>query len=125
MILFENFRIDGKIDWKAYHAAQIQDGEKCSECHRYTMPFPWIGHAGSCKECKRLREVEEVIHGSKVRCPYCGMSRDAFESGAVQHQTETPEIYCDFCEKKYTVSVRVLYEFTSPALIKKVEEEPE
>lgn len=117
MISMAAFEVNGKIDWKAYRSAQVEAGERCSNCERYSMPFPWQGYAGLCRECKALREPGEVTHGCKVRCPHCSEVQDAFYSGATE-RGETPEIMCDSCGEKYTVSVRVLYEFTSPALIR-------
>lgn len=117
MTEMEHFRVNGKIDFKAYREAQIRAGERCSECHRYTMPFPWQGYAGRCRECIRLLEAGEATHGCRVRCPHCRAVQDAFYSGAVREPfNENPKMTCDSCGETYTISVRVLYEFTSPAL---------
>jgi hypothetical protein len=103
---------DGKIDWKAYYTAQAENGDICYKCRHYIL-FGGKGYPTQCNDCQLLNtSKEEVRHSSLIRCPHCGDTSaiddryDLYEEG--EHET-----WCNSCDKKYTVSTRVSFTFTS------------
>ncbi len=111
-----DFKVDGKVDWKAYRAAEIANGYRCSKCDAYI--FRGCGYKQECSSCKDLLLPEEIRHEDIIRCPYC--KHEEF----VCH-TECYELYedgdhsfsCSNCEKEYEISTWVSYSFKSPPLI--------
>lgn len=102
-------------DWKAYHAARIENGEKCTVCGT-TILFP-EGKRRRCDQCQDVDGNGELVHNHFIRCPECGYTEDPFISGILEHDCEDAEVVCEGCGHDYTVGVRIQYTFTSPARI--------
>ena len=76
---------------------------------------------GLCYDCRCMKNDNgEVDHHDYIRCPKCKNVVDAYEvyEGELNEEGEH-EAWCDECNHEYTISTRVEFTFTSPALLKK------
>jgi hypothetical protein len=123
MISFTEFEKDGKVDWKAYHEAQTNAGERCCECGTYISCFGAKGPS-RCGDCKMAdTEAGEISHSSRVRCPFCKRMMEAHDLeiyGEGDHS-----VTCFDCQKDFTVNAEISFTFSSPALGKTGNEDDE
>lgn len=110
---------DGTHDWDAYTKYQVDQGDKCEECHSYIL-IASEGIPRKCGSCRALTESDESVnHDDKIRCPHCGNIQGLeFEEGEAYTEGDH-EVYCDSCEEEFTFTTNVMYNYDSPALIKK------
>ncbi len=115
MISFDDYKLpNGRTDWKAYHKAEEDAGQRCTKCEAFI--FPAAGHRTECPQCSGLWKSEEVQHSKLLRCPECGEEFDAFEaieSGDL-HRGNDAQVHCVSCDCEFTVKIWVEYTFTSP-----------
>lgn len=113
MINIKDYELpDGKIDWKAYHKAEVANGDSCYNCGHFILFSK--GYQTLCNKCNSLHNKGEVNHHSLVRCPHCGAAKrvdngddyDLYSEG--EHSTS-----CFECSKEYTVSTSVSFNFRS------------
>jgi len=106
---------EGQLDWKAYRAAQVANGETCYNCGDSIV---WHNGARSmCSACQALLEDRsEVWHDDLVRCPKCGHTHD-LRYGTSYNLFEDGEhsFMCEECEHDFEISTSVSYSFRSPA----------
>jgi hypothetical protein len=125
MISFKDYqKPDGEIDWNAYRAAKIENGQQCYRCESFLIPAR--GYRALCSSCNTLAtDPRAVTHSRLIRCPKCGEQSDAehrWESGI--HGDGEHAIGCYECEHEFTVKTFVSYLFESPARLPE-ETEPE
>jgi DNA-directed RNA polymerase subunit M/transcription elongation factor TFIIS len=106
---------EGNLDWRSYHASEVEAGEKCTKCGKFI--FPAKGHPARCYDCKSLMMDDgEVDHHSYIRCPKCGDEYNVWDTAYYEILTEeTHEVMCQSCEHEFEIETRVEYTFTSPA----------
>jgi DNA-directed RNA polymerase subunit RPC12/RpoP len=120
---------DGTRDWKAYHEAEVANGDICYQCGEFDLGMIMHpkGHRTLCRKCKRLEHSDEdESHKHMVRCPHCRHIMhisERFDDYPIIYEEGEHEIDCDACEKHYTINVNVEYSYTSPAMIKEGEGE--
>ena len=117
MISIEAYTNDeGRTDWEAYRAAQLQAGEYCMSCGAGIV-FP-KGQPTTCGECRWMAAEEgEVCHGGRLRCPACRHQWDVADFDVFDlYEEGRHEIMCPECEHEFTVSTDVSYTFTSPGV---------
>lgn len=119
---------DGKIDWDAYHRAEVAIGDACRRCGQSTilqrLRFDRDSEPAGprlCGQCQELGEAKEVLHDRLIRCPSCAHAWDpqkAAWDGDCQHVfTEGfHSVSCPKCEHDFEVSTLVSYQFRSPAV---------
>ncbi len=115
---------NGNIDWKAYHAAEVTNGERCRQCGGFIL-FQ-TGHPTSCNDCKGLDarlNTEDADHSKLVRCPACGQTMDTNDEMQDLYEEGEHIVYCDACDYKFEVSTRVSHIFTSPPMLSEEEQE--
>lgn len=107
----------GKIDWKAYNAAEVQAGQKCTCCGG--LIYPGKGHPSRCADCENLDADPELNHDSRVRCPKCRnhWAPSENEEYKLAYEDGEHEVTCDNCGHEFTVTTHVSYSYTSPAMI--------
>lgn len=107
----------GKADWKAYHAAEVEAGERCRQCGTYVVVLARIGKGPQrCPGCEFLATDPGVrTHETLVRCPHCRGTQNASDEEDICEDGEHT-ILCDHCEKEYEVGTAVSFTFTSPPL---------
>jgi DNA-directed RNA polymerase subunit RPC12/RpoP len=96
----------------------IDAGEQCMTCggHIFTLRPP--GYRRECHSCKDLgASTDEVSHKSKIRCPKCRETWDAWETdydifGEGEHDVTCPE-----CEHEFEITTYVTHTFKSPAIV--------
>jgi hypothetical protein len=105
---------DGNVDWKAYDAAQVANGEKCYRCGGIASLFG-RGHRSLCGQCEELdSDRSEVLHDSLVRCPHCRHAWNVYEGdNYALLKEDTHQVTCPECEREFEVETRVSYSFTS------------
>ncbi len=105
---------DGSVDWTAYRAATVANGETCWQCER-GITYPKGGRQ-LCFECKDLLTTDECDHEKYVRCPKCGTHWDPYEAEDYEIWAEHDEysVLCETCDHEFTVKVMVTYNITSP-----------
>lgn len=115
----------GRVNWKAYTQAKVDAGEECMTCHDFMSFFDIEGNRLGPRECYRCRSMhtseEEVRHEKLVRCPSCRYEFDITDYMSENceyrfYEAEEHDIDCPHCEKSFTVTTHVSYEFTSPAI---------
>jgi hypothetical protein len=103
------------IDWKKYRDAQINNGERCSQCKAY-IAIPQ-GYPTTCSSCRQLDDSNSVNHHAYVRCPAChrhwcpGDYEDYDILGDGEH-----DVRCVHCEHKFQISTHISWTFESPPL---------
>lgn len=107
----------GAVDWKAYHAAEGQNGNRCRECRAYIV----FGHGEpqACPACKRLEADRDSVcsHESQIRCPACGGTWDAYEAEVLLEASGgSTDVSCPGCDHGFTVLIETTYTFTSPEM---------
>lgn len=116
----DDFETDDKIDWAAYHKAQVAAGEICSKCGTHLMYFFANSPKGptECRACKGIAETSELDHEIYVRCPKCKCTWNPRETEDY-HLMEDGEhsVACEDCGHDFEVSTIVSYSFCSPGLI--------
>lgn len=112
---------DGRIDWRAYNAAQVDAGEKCMTCGKFIFAL-WADVAGpqECHACKSLHGTPETDHESRIRCPRCHHIGSAFGpecswAGNELFQDGTHRVECPECQFSFEIETHITYTFTSPA----------
>lgn len=116
---------DGGIDWESYRKAETANGERCYRCGRWIL-FG-CGYQRLCPSCEDLdRNVEEVESQDMLRCPHCQHQRRVDWEDNIGEEGDH-DLFCDNCEKDFTITTRIEYHFTSPPLNKTEakEEEPD
>jgi len=119
----------GEVDWDAYHAAQIANGDLCQTCGTYILNIRLFGPKRDpapqdCVDCKRMDDEVEVTHDKYVRCPKCKYKWDPFECEDYQVLKEDgDEVWCGECGHKFHVGTSIRYTFTSPELVKEGDSE--
>ena len=113
----------GRVNWKAYTQAKVDAGEECMTCHDFMFDYRGQSSPRECYRCRRMHTCteEEVRHEKLVRCPFCRHEFDItdYMSHNCEYRWYEPEehdIDCPQCEKTFTVTTHVSYEFTSPAV---------
>ncbi len=132
MAAISDFRTaDGSIDWKAYDAACISEGDRCYQCRSLIFDFSSRRSPGRrlCHDCDNLiHGRSEATHETLARCPHCSHAFPAAEHGAWDAATRGNEdcrMCCPSCDQSFTVQVRLILSVTSPDVIEKPPEEPE
>lgn len=115
-----------RVNWEAYHKAQIAAGEKCTQCGAFILPGK--GYPSKCAACSSLESSpDEVYHHKEARCPACGETFDMFE-----HTQETEgnhlhdgdhEVTCPECSHEFQITTIVEWSFKSPARLPPQESE--
>lgn len=128
MISFTDFEdpVTKKIDWGAYHHAEVAAGQKCTCCG--DMIYPAKGHPSRCSSCEDLDADPEVRHDHLIRCPACGnhWKPQDTEDYKTAHEDGDHEVNCPECDHEFTVTTSVSYTYTSPARLQDPPEaEPE
>lgn len=120
MISMRDFEDEkGKVDFKAYHRAEIDAGERCYICDGYIMFAK--GNKTKCYDCEKLEKNEEVSHFCLIRCPKCKATWDAHETEDYDlHYDGEHKISCYECGYDFEVITSVSYSFKSPELIEEV-----
>jgi len=109
----------GKLDWKAYGAAQVANGDICSRCRSYVTALG-VGHPRECYDCQALDKPEEVTHNDTVRCPDCGYTWGAHGGDDYDHLGDGEHnMMCPDCDHEFEISTSVSWSFTSPARLEK------
>lgn len=128
--LDDHKRPDGTIDWKAYHQAQKDQGERCYQCGLY-MPIVLgmfgCGHPRRCFDCERLDKQGDVTHERFIRCPKCGKTESVhdYDSDLYEMMQEGEhDVTCHSCDHTYEVSTSVTYTFRSPERIDPPRKQP-
>lgn len=120
---FEN--ADGHVDWDAYNADEVSQGNRCMTCGTYIMNIglfrdPVLA-VQDCVDCRTMKASdEEVTHGLYVRCPKCKHTWNPGECDDhhVFSSEDEHEMWCGECDHKFDVITHISYEFRSPALVK-------
>ena len=115
---------DGHINFKAYHQAQKDAGERCRQCGGY-MLTGIEGVPRTCVSCQCLNTNfdQEVAHEHYIRCPKCHMTFDVHNYASqcdeydIYQQHDEYEVCCIYCEFCFFITVDVTYTFYSPAII--------
>jgi predicted RNA-binding Zn-ribbon protein involved in translation (DUF1610 family) len=124
-INFEDFKkADGNIDWSAYSKAQVENGDRCSQCGKSIL-FGGSGYQTTCEDCGVLhRSKYAVEHGSFIRCPHCRHEMNVYNCEMFDvYQEGYHEIQCNLCDKKFEIETRISYSFESPDIIEDEDEE--
>lgn len=122
-MLDDHKKPDGRIDWESYRKAEIANGEVCYRCGQ-SIIFG-VGYQRLCPSCEKLdKNTEEVESQKMLRCPHCGHQRHVDWEDCIAREGEHT-LYCDSCEKDFTITTRIEYYFTSPPLDKMEEKEEE
>lgn len=143
MISMEDYRKDdGNIDWDAHSKAEVDAGERCTECgaFRYAENMTanlfgiGLGKAradvrGPCHACRSMsKNTGESDHGSRLRCPKCRHSFETdWEMGLIDAglKEEPCDVYCPSCDHEFEVGVSISYTYTSPPLLEEGEGDDE
>lgn len=122
MISFKDYEDEkGRINWDAYHKAQVDDGERCEQCGEYLILGK--GYRRTCNACNELTSKSaEVDHKKFLRCPKCGHLENVHDDHYGLFEDGEHEVFCNSCDHKYTITTHVSFEFTSPP---RIPEEPE
>jgi DNA-directed RNA polymerase subunit RPC12/RpoP len=123
---FEDYRDDkGRIDWGAYHKAEVLVGERCDKCGGYILFAK--GYRTICRACQDMAgKKEEVTHDHYIRCPKCGHISSVHDDCYGLFEDGEHDVSCQECEHDYVVSTHVEFHFISPPRLpeeKEVEEE--
>lgn len=119
-IKMDDHTFDGKTDMRSYNAAQLANGDRCSECGVYIM-FP-KGHRDKCRSCEKARTDDgELTHTEKIRCPKCRHmmnSEDVAECTdyRLYNGNEDTKVTCLECDHEFEVVTHISYSFVSPAM---------
>ena len=113
----EDYTNKDYTDFKAYHNAQVANGEMCSQCGAFL--FKNKGRPTLCGDCYCMENnTEEVDHSEKVRCPNCGNQMEASDEPHLCEDGEH-DVWCDECDFEYRVITSISYSFESPARLEK------
>lgn len=112
---FDDFEVDGKIDWDALYKARKENGEICSQCKSFLLSPK--GKPSICYNCESLTKDDKVDHSSFIRCPNCKklISPEDHELFYLFNEGEH-EVNCPGCGNDFSVSTTVKYTFESPEL---------
>lgn len=114
--------LEGKIDWKAYHQAQVDAGEKCEKCGAYILFGK--GYRQTCVGCKELTDnTEEVTHSQFIRCPKCGRSENVYNDYCDICEEGEHAVCCPKCDYEFVITTHVTFTFDSPPMIQEEEQE--
>ncbi len=115
---------DGNIDWREYHRAQVNVGERCKKCETF-LTFS-KGYATLCHNCKEVEDSkDEVWHDELVRCPKCGRTWKPYESEDYHLLADGEHsATCNECDHSFEISTTISFSFNSPAMIQEEEPEP-
>jgi hypothetical protein len=113
----DDFKKDGKVDWDAYHRAEVANGERCRTCGGFIL----FGN-GSPRECRDCQDIadssDEVSHNDRVRCPKCRHVMNVSDSELWDlYEEGDHDITCRSCDHDFEVNTSVSYTFNSPELI--------
>lgn len=117
MINMDDYRReDGHIDWTAYKEAQVNAGDRCSDCGAYIMFAK--GYPDKCCDCKLMeKDEEEVTHNELIRCPYCKNKMNAWDCEFDRLEDGSDEtVYCSECDSEFEVGISITYTFKSPEI---------
>ena len=104
----------GNVDWKAYRAAQRENGELCINCEKWILPLR-SGGPRKCSDCASLEEDSRAVdHDTHVRCPVCRHSWSAYDGDPMPEGTNS--VYCDKCEAEFDIEVTYSVSYRSPAI---------
>ena len=106
---------EGCVDWVAYNKACVAAGESCYTCGSFIL-FA-AGCPSQCFDCKKLASEEhEVTHDSMIRCPHCRHQRSVDGDDYALYSEGSHDVFCNNCNKRFSVEVQVYFKFTSPAM---------
>lgn len=125
LVKMDSFRkANGKIDWRALHQAQIDNGENCQKCHGHIMFSR--GHPALCHQCRKAGGTEEFWHDSFLRCPKCGHLWDPMACENYDLLADGDhDAHCCECGHNFEMATSVSFSFRSPKRIQEEENEPE
>lgn len=108
---------DKNIDWAAYRASQISNGEACMDCGKM-IPFG-KGHPSKCGACERISDDnDEISHDKYIRCPKCRHQWDETERDNYEiYNDGEHQVSCPECEHDFEISTDVSFWFTSPEML--------
>lgn len=124
---FDKFRKpDGNIDWAAYHASEVANGDICSKCGHFIL-FGGKGHPVECGSCREMETHHgEIRHEKYVRCPYCRHTFNPYDCEMFELlEEDCHDVSCPLCDKTFSVTTHITYSFRSPALVEENEREEE
>ena len=105
---------EGKTNQKSYRAAQIANGEICTQCGEYARVFG-TGHPELCSQCKDADKTEELTHDVYIRCPKCGYKWNAYEDDEYTILSDGEHtVSCHQCDYEFGIVTNVSYSFVSP-----------
>lgn len=110
---------EDNVDWKAYRAARIANGEICTSCGGFII---WNkGYPDTCYDCKQMvKDLGEVSHEDYIRCPRCrNQVNIAYEEDYSLYQDGEHKVTCSECDYEYEITTHISFSFTSPAIIDK------
>jgi len=98
--------------------AKVASGETCSKCSKWIFSIGGPpGHTRMCAACKELGGKDEATHHKLIRCPKCGHTFNPYDCEMYEvFEDEEHDISCVSCDHEFTVSTRMSYSFTSPAM---------
>jgi hypothetical protein len=108
-------------DWKAYRAAQVANGEYCSQCGNWRALEGATGFPSRCGPCERADKVDqETDHPKMVRRPDCRHLFDPIgEDNYSFYRDGAHAVTCPQCEAHFSFETHVTYSFTSPAMLRR------
>lgn len=100
--------------------AATENGERCWQCGQWIDLLRPPGRRQLCLDCKAADKPEAFRHDTRLRCPKCRHSWDAYADADYDIFVEGEhEVTCAECEHKFEVSTAVHHNFRSPELIQK------
>ncbi len=120
MISMDDHRLpNGAVDWESYRKAQVNAGERCGRCHKFTF-LGGQASPGLCAECHIMwQDDTSVDHSRRIRCPYCSHEMDVHDDELYDLYTEDEhDVCCTICDQYFQVSTTVSYTFTSPERVR-------
>lgn len=114
---FNDYKVDGNIDWTAYRKAQTENGEICSKCRSH-ITFA-KGHETACRDCDKLENDDgEVWSDNYIRCPKCSVTWQPYEREHYELLEDgSHDVTCQNCDHDFTVSTSISWTFNSPPKI--------
>ena len=106
---------DGHIDWRAYHAAQVANGERCSNCGGFSGLLSARGHPTICLECDEIYREAELNHHCLIRCPSCHQTWKTHDDYELYEEGEHT-VFCPTCDAKFEVTTKIKFTFISPRM---------
>lgn len=116
---------DGKIDWQAFHNAEVEAGDICQKCHTFIL-FAKVGPV-LCGQCRKAtEETEELWHDRFVRCPKCGYMWDPSETDDYHLMADGDhDAHCCECDHEFEMGTSISFSYKSPERIQEAEDELE